>query len=80
MLTPAGVFAWIGHLAFVALMVLDFWYEFNVRRTTIFVVLWLAGFVGLRFVPQGDLFFAPYVACLDVALAFRMFYGDATLR
>ena len=80
MITTSGVFAWIGHLAFVALMLIDIWNDFHPTRTALFVMLWLAGFIGLRFVPNGDLFFAPYVACLDVALAFRLAYGETMLK
>jgi hypothetical protein len=80
MIDTTGIAGGFAYFAFVALMVFDIWNDFNPKRTGLFVVLWLAGFIGLRFVPNGGLFFAPYVACLDVALAFRLFYGETMLK
>jgi len=48
------------------------------RGITIFALLWLAGFVGLRAV-FGGLLFAPYVAFLDIGLVFAIFKGDVRL-
>ena len=47
---------------------------------TTVVLLWLAGFVGLRYLTNGTLFFAPYVAILDVGLVFAVFKGDVRLH
>ena len=80
MIDTTGIATGFAYFAFVVLMVFDIWSDFNPKRTVLFVALWLAGFIGLRFVSNGGLFFAPYVACLDVALAFRLFYGEAMLK
>jgi hypothetical protein len=71
--------SWIAHAAFFVLMVISIWNGARLRRTVIFCALWLTGFVGLRFVPYGDSFFMPYVACLDIALVFVIFEGDVKL-
>lgn len=53
--------------------------ELHVRGAAVFVLLWLAGFAGSRFVFSGMLF-TPYVAVLDVALVFAIFKGDIRLK
>ena len=53
--------------------------ELRWRSTSIFVVLWIAGYAGSKFVLAGTLFL-PYVALLDVALVLTVFKGDVTLR
>ena len=52
--------------------------ELRARSAFIFVVLWVAGFLGLRRVLFG-LLFAPFVAMLDIALVFMIFHGDVRL-
>lgn len=51
--------------------------ELGVRTSVAFLMLWLAGFVGFRYVPfpYGGLF-SSYVAMLDVALVFAIFKGN----
>ena len=44
----------------------------------VFLLIWLAGFVGLRAVFYGMLF-SPFVAVLDIALVFVVFKGDVRL-
>jgi hypothetical protein len=62
------------------LLALGWWRgEPGPRGIGIFFVLWLAGFVGLRYVRNGGFFFPPYVAALDVALVFAVFKGDVRL-
>ena len=53
--------------------------ELRVKGTALFLLLWLAGFVGSGFVLQGTLF-TPYVALLDIALVFVIFKGDVRLH
>jgi len=53
--------------------------ELQWRGTTVFLLLWLAGFVGSRFVLYGTLF-TPYVAVLDIDLVFIIFKGDVRLN
>jgi hypothetical protein len=49
------------------------------RSGIVFLVLWVVAFIALRFVPQGELWFVPYVACLDIALVFAIFKGDVRI-
>jgi hypothetical protein len=49
------------------------------KGTAIFLLLWLAGFAGSRFLVYG-MPFTPYVAVLDIALVFAIFKGDVRLR
>jgi len=47
----------------------------------VFVLLWIAGRVGLVYLPWAPaaaLFF-PYLAVLDIALVFTVFEGDVRL-
>lgn len=53
--------------------------ELRVKGTTIFVALWLGGYVGSSYVPYPTLFVS-YVALLDIVLALIVFKGDVTLR
>jgi hypothetical protein len=50
----------------------------HLKGTAIFLLLWLAGFAGSRFVLYGMLF-TPYVAVLDIALVFVIFKSDVRL-
>jgi hypothetical protein len=72
-----GVIAWWG---FWALLVVG-WIagELDVRRTALFIVLWVAGRVASGYVLYG-LLFTPYLAVLDIALVFLIFKGDVRLR
>jgi hypothetical protein len=76
----AGIGWWIAHVTFWLLLVYGrAWDEIGPRGLTLFVAFWLAGYVGLQFVPGGaDLFF-PYVAVLDVILVFVVFKGDVPI-
>jgi hypothetical protein len=53
--------------------------ELHLKGTAVFLLLWLAGFAGTRFV-LGGMLFTPYVAALDIALVFAIFKGDVRLR
>ena len=76
----AAIAGWIAHLAFWILLV---WgraiEELGTRGVAIFLSLWLAGFIGLPFVPYAEGLFASYVAVLDVALVFIVVKGDIKL-
>src|SRR5262245_27351563 len=73
--------ALIAHTGFWLLLVYGwFWEEIGPRGIAVFVGLWLAGFVGLRFVPYGDGLFPSFVAVLDIGLVFAIFKGDVPLR
>ena len=77
--TPA-VAAFLAWWGFWILLALGWWRgELALRGIAICLFLWLAGFVGLRYVRDGGFFFPPYVAVLDVALVFAVFKGDVKL-
>ena len=52
--------------------------ELRFKAVAIFILLWLAGFVGIRFW-LNEMLFLPYVAVLDIALVLIVFKGDVTL-
>ena len=55
--------------------------ELNLRRTTVFVLLWPTGLFGLPHVPYepAHAMFSSFVAVLDIALVFIIFKGDVRL-
>lgn len=64
---------------FWVLMIIAFFQgELSLKTIGISVTLWIAGFVGLRFVLYGGLFL-PYVAILDIFLVLAIFKGDVKL-
>jgi hypothetical protein len=46
------------------------------KRIGLFLLLWLAGLIGLPYVPYGDALFSPFVGVLDIALVFVASKGD----
>lgn len=52
--------------------------ELRVKGVTIFLLLWVAGYVGSRFVLDGALF-TSYVAVLDIALVLTIVKSDIRL-
>jgi hypothetical protein len=78
----AGVAAWIAHALFWGLLFFGWaWGQLSLKRVAIFLLLWLAGLVGLRFVPYSPVIamFSSFVAMLDIALVFAIFKGDVRL-
>jgi hypothetical protein len=71
-----GFIAWWG---FWALLILG-WIigELDVRRTALFIGLWVVGRVASGYFLDGQLF-TPYLAVLDIALVFVIFKGDVGL-
>ena len=71
----------IGHIIFWLLM---FWAwmtnSISVNARRVFLVLWFAGWLGLKFVPYGGAWFSPFVAVLDIVLVLKIFNGDIRLR
>jgi len=73
-------FASVALWGFWALLVLGWWMdELRLGAIASFVLLWIAGFAGLRS-PSFGAFFLPYVALLDIALVLIIFKGDVTLK
>ena len=72
-----GLAAWFAHLTFWVLVAYGwFWDELGPKGLSVVMLLWLAGRIGLPFIPYGDAMFAPFVAVLDIALVFTIFKGD----
>jgi hypothetical protein len=71
-----SVAGWIAHIAF---WILFARVVFEVRTITAvtFLLLWVGGYVVLTRAVDGALFFMPWVALLDVGLAFTLIVKDA---
>jgi hypothetical protein len=78
--SPAAA-AWIAHLAFWVLLVLGISYgAVGKRAATVFVAVWLAGYVGLpRIAWWTGPFVTSWVAVLDIVLVFVVFKGDVRI-
>lgn len=76
----AGIAALVAHAAFWTLLAYG-WVqeEIGPRVVAIFLLLWGAALIGLRWVPVGDAMFPSFVALLDIALVFVIFKGDVRL-
>lgn len=80
MLSPTAILVWIAHAAFWILVVWGWTMEeLGTKGAAIFVVLWLAGLIGLPYVPYGGGLFSSWVAVLDVALVLIVVKGDIKL-
>jgi len=75
MMGTVSAAGWLAHGAFWALLLVG-WQDLWPRKTAWFVASWLAGYAVLPLV-GGELFFMPFVAMLDIALLFLVFYRDA---
>jgi hypothetical protein len=76
----AGVASLFAHAAFWALLACGVWLgELRLRGTVFFLILWLAGRIGLPYLANGAALFAPFVAVLDIALVLMVFKGDIRL-
>jgi hypothetical protein len=75
-----GVAAFVAYVAFWTLIIYGFAAgELRVKGVAVFVLAWLAGRVGLPYVPYGAAMFSSFVAMLDIALVFVIFKGDVRL-
>jgi len=76
----AGIAALIAHGTFWVLLAYGwFWEEIGPRGIAVFLLLWIGGLIGLRYVPLGEAMFPSFVALLDLALVFLIFKGDVRL-
>lgn len=72
--------ALIAHAGFWVLLVYGwFWDEIGPKVLTVFLALWVAGWLGLSQVQFGGSYFVSYVAVLDIVLVFMIFKGDVRL-
>ena len=69
----------IVHGLFWALLLIGF-NDIGRRACTIYLGLWLVGYVGSSWFSAGVYAFMAYVAILDIALVLHVFQGDVTLR
>jgi uncharacterized sodium:solute symporter family permease YidK len=77
----AGAARLVAHMAFFCLLLLG-WFsdELSRRAAAVMVGLWVAGYVGSAYVPQGDMILTSYVAILDIVLVLLVFKGDVRLH
>jgi hypothetical protein len=76
----AAVAGWIAQILFWALILLGVGTgELGIKGAAIFVMIWLAAYIGLPLVSFGGLFLTPCVAVLDVVLVFLILKGDVRL-
>jgi hypothetical protein len=74
--------AWIAQIVFWTLVVYGrAMAVLTVWRAAIYIALWVAGLVGLPYLPYAPApaMFPSFVAVLDIALVFTIFKGDARL-
>jgi hypothetical protein len=76
-----GIAAAIAQIAFWIVLVVGLAFgELRWPAAALFVVLWIAGYLGLpRLFGSGDLLMTSYVAVLDIALVFLVFKRDVRL-
>jgi len=77
------VAAWIAYLSFWGLLIYGWLVgELTAKSLAVFLVLWVAGRIGLPYVPYAPpvaAMFSSFVAILDIALVFKIFKGDVRL-
>jgi hypothetical protein len=75
-----GIAALFSQAAFWGLLLYGWFYgEVSPKGLAVFLLLWLAGLIGLPYVPYGAALFSPFVAALDIALVFVIAKGDVRL-
>ena len=71
---------WIAHIAFWTLLIVGAMSgELQKRSLAVFACLWLLARFGLPYLPNGDSFFTPVIAILDVVLVFVVLKADVPL-
>jgi len=80
-INSGSVAGWVAQVAFWAILGLGIVFgELKRSSTLIFLALWAVGFFLLpRISPYSGLLVTPYVAVLDIVLAFLVFKGDVRL-
>jgi hypothetical protein len=77
-----AVAALIAHVAFWGLLLYGWSMgALGIVQAAVVMVLWLAGAIGLPYVPYepAQAMFPSFVAVLDIALVFMIFKGDVPL-
>ena len=75
----ASIAGWIAQITFVVLLIVG-WDDLGLKGRVTFVALWLAGRIGLPYLPYGAPLIIPYVAVLDIILVLVVFKGDVRLH
>jgi hypothetical protein len=80
-MSSAGAARLVAHSAFFVLLLLG-WFSGELSRKAAFVMcgLWVAGYVGSAYIPQGPMILTSYVAILDIVLVLMVFKGDIRLN
>lgn len=68
----------IAHIVFWVVLLLGV-REQGLRPTAVFLLLWIAGYAGTRWLPGSGFVFASYVALLDVVLVLKVLKGDVSI-
>ena len=77
----AGIAALIAHVSFWVLLAYGWaWSELGWRGVAVFLIMWIAGFYGLPYLPSGSAMFSSFVAVCDIALVLMIFKGDVAIR
>ena len=79
MVGSIGIGFWIAHAAFWLLLIFTVAVESRFRLVLWFAGLWIAGYLGSAWLPNGSAWFLAYVAALDIALVLSVFKGDIRL-
>ncbi len=80
MMSSASILGWFAHGAFWGLLIWS-WEDLRPTKTIAFVLLWLAGYIGLIHLTSLNLWFMPYVAVLDLIMCMMMLargYGGSS--
>lgn len=69
----------IAHIVFWGVLLIAH-HELGSRRCGLFILLWVIGWFGARWLPSGEVLFASFAAILDIPLVLAAFQGDLKLR
>jgi hypothetical protein len=70
----------LAHLVFWIVLLIGVSTDLGLRRSAVFVSLWVIGYVGSGLFSSSGLVFVSYVAVLDIVLVLVVFKGDVALR
>jgi hypothetical protein len=70
----------LAHLVFGIVLLIGISTDLGLRRSAVFVSLWVIGYFGSGLFSSSGLVFVSYVAVLDIVLVLLVFKGDVPLR
>lgn len=68
-----------AHIAFWVILLLG-GDDLGLRRASVFVAAWIAGYFAPSWLPGGNFLFDSWVAVLDIVLLLLVFKGDVRVR